>query len=279
MKSIIKIAAFILFLLPVSASAQQFKHAKQVTVPVSGNCDMCAATIQKAGSTKQLSSVSWNKDTKIATITFDSSRTSADAVLKKIALAGYDNPSFRAPDDVYAALPGCCKYERAVAVQPAAQPHQMQDHKAHEQTQNQSLLQPVLNNYLSVKDALVLSDGAAVQQQAAALQKSLEGISMSSLGEKEHMAWMKVYEQLIAESKVMAACKDVAKQRRVFMELSQHMYTLVQAMELTEPLYWQFCPMYNNGKGANWISKEKEIQNPYYGSQMLTCGRVAATIE
>ncbi|MNE58117.1 hypothetical protein D3C80_1531300 [compost metagenome] len=145
--------------------------------------------------------------------------------------------------------------------------------------QNQSLLQPVLNHYLAVKDALVQSDGAAVQQQAAALQKTLEGISMSSLGEKEHMAWMKVYEQLIAESKVMAAGKDVVKQRRVFMELSQHMYTLVQAMELTEPLYWQFCPMYNNGKGANWISKEKEIQNPYYGSQMLTCGRVAATIE
>ncbi|MNS19341.1 hypothetical protein D3C72_510570 [compost metagenome] len=278
MKSIIKIAAFILFLLPVSASAQQFKHSKQVTVPVSGNCDMCAATIQKAGSAKQLSSVSWNKDTKIATITFDSSRTSADAVLKKIALAGYDNPSFRAPDDAYTALPGCCQYERAVAAQPAPQ-HNMQDHKAHEQTQNQSLLQPVLNHYLAVKDALVQSDGAAAQQQAAALQQSLEGISMSSLGEKEHMAWMKVYEQLIAESKVMAVGKDVAKQRRVFMELSQHMYTLVQAMQLTEPLYWQFCPMYNNGKGANWISKEKEIQNPYYGSQMLTCGRVAATIE
>lgn len=277
MKSIIKIAALILFLLPVSASAQQIKHSKTVTVPVSGNCDMCAATISKAGTEKKLSSVSWSKETKIATITFDSTHTTADAVLKKIALAGYDNSSFRAPDDVYAALPGCCQYERAVDTKPVMQHHQ--DHKEHQQAQQQSLLQPVLNNYLSVKDALVQSDGAAVQQRAAVLQKSLEEIEMSQLGEKEHMAWMKVYKPLITASKTMAAGKDVAKQRLVFMELSKNMFVLVQAMQHSEPLYWQFCPMYNGGKGAHWISKEQEIQNPYYGSQMLTCGRVAETIK
>jgi hypothetical protein len=37
--------------------------------------------------------------------------------------------------------------------------------------------------------------------------------------------------------------------------------------------------MYNNGKGADWLSKEKEIKNPYYGSQMLNCGSVEETIK
>jgi hypothetical protein len=32
--------------------------------------------------------------------------------------------------------------------------------------------------------------------------------------------------------------------------------------------------MYNDGKGAVWISEAKAIKNPYYGSQMLTCGSV-----
>jgi len=36
--------------------------------------------------------------------------------------------------------------------------------------------------------------------------------------------------------------------------------------------------MYNNGKGANWLSKEEAVKNPYYGSQMLTCGSVQETI-
>jgi Protein of unknown function (DUF3347). len=31
-------------------------------------------------------------------------------------------------------------------------------------------------------------------------------------------------------------------------------------------------------KKANWLSSEKEIKNPYYGSTMLTCGSVVDTI-
>jgi hypothetical protein len=33
-------------------------------------------------------------------------------ILKRIALAGYDNNEFLAPDDVYANLPECCQYDR-----------------------------------------------------------------------------------------------------------------------------------------------------------------------
>lgn len=45
------------------------------------------------------------------------------------------------------------------------------------------------------------------------------------------------------------------------------------------PTYYQFCPMANGGKGANWLSKENEVKNPYYGSEMLTCGKVVETIK
>jgi hypothetical protein len=37
--------------------------------------------------------------------------------------------------------------------------------------------------------------------------------------------------------------------------------------------------MYNDGKGANWLSKESAIKNPYYGSQMLSCGKTVETIK
>jgi hypothetical protein len=32
--------------------------------------------------------------------------------------------------------------------------------------------------------------------------------------------------------------------------------------------------MYNDGKGANWLSETKEIANPYLGKSMPTCGSV-----
>ncbi|HNK84737.1 MAG TPA: mercury transporter, partial [Flavobacteriales bacterium] len=42
------------------------------------------------------------------------------------------------------------------------------------------------------------------------------------------------------------------------------------------PIYLDHCPMYNGG--ADWLSREKAIKNPYYGSSMLTCGSVKETI-
>jgi Cu(I)/Ag(I) efflux system membrane fusion protein len=39
-------------------------------------------------------------------------------------------------------------------------------------------------------------------------------------------------------------------------------------------IYVQHCPMADNNKGADWLSKEKEIKNPYFGNSMLTCGEV-----
>ena len=44
------------------------------------------------------------------------------------------------------------------------------------------------------------------------------------------------------------------------------------------PVYYQFCPMANDGKGANWLSKENAVKNPYYGSMMLSCGKTVETI-
>jgi hypothetical protein len=32
--------------------------------------------------------------------------------------------------------------------------------------------------------------------------------------------------------------------------------------------------MADEGKGAIWISELKDIKNPYFGSEMLTCGSV-----
>jgi hypothetical protein len=57
------------------------------------------------------------------------------------------------------------------------------------------------------------------------------------------------------------------------------MYLLIKVSKQEVTIYYQNCPMYNNGKGANWLSKDISIKNPYYGSQMLTCGKTVETIK
>src|SRR5687768_6756669 len=83
------------------ASAQQIRNAQQTTVQITGNCGMCEKTIEKAGSAKGEAIVDWNVDAKTASITYDSTRTDLDAILQRIAYAGYDNERFLAPQEAY----------------------------------------------------------------------------------------------------------------------------------------------------------------------------------
>lgn len=88
-------------------------HSITLVKEISGNCGMCKKTIEEAGNQDGISRVDWNKETKKATITIDSTKTSFDSVLKLIAESGYDNEAFKANQASYDGLHECCKYERS----------------------------------------------------------------------------------------------------------------------------------------------------------------------
>ncbi|PCI92078.1 hypothetical protein COB11_07945 [Candidatus Aerophobetes bacterium] len=46
-----------------------------------------------------------------------------------------------------------------------------------------------------------------------------------------------------------------------------------------ETLYTAFCPMAFDFEGAKWIQRGTEINNPYFGDQMLRCGDIQETHE
>lgn len=43
-------------------------------------------------------------------------------------------------------------------------------------------------------------------------------------------------------------------------------------------LYLVHCPMVSRNEGANWLSREPVVENPYYGSSMFDCGDVTETL-
>lgn len=101
----------IISLMLISCEAQ-VNNKKTETVKTYGNCGMCKKTIKKAGNVDGITKVDWDKDTKMTTISYDSTATNLDEILKRIANAGYDSDAFTAPDEVYNNLHGCCQYER-----------------------------------------------------------------------------------------------------------------------------------------------------------------------
>ena len=275
----------ITFLLSSNLCIAQIKNAKTETVKIYGNCGMCEKTIEKAGTVKKVASVEWDKETKMATITYDAKKTNQDEILKRIALAGYDSDRFQAPDDVYENLHGCCHYDRPKNAdvendEPKAtiEEEDHSENKMQMNTKKNDQLSPVFDHYFEVKDALVKTDGAMASVKAKALVTALKAVKMDKLEMDVHNVWMKVMSDLQSDAEHMAATKDASKQREYFVSLSKNMYALIKVSKTETPTYYQYCPMANEGKGANWLSKENAVKNPYYGTKMLGCGKVVETI-
>jgi len=87
--------------------------AKTDSFKVFGKCNMCKVRIEKTVKAEGATSASWDLKTQILTVTFNSAKTSKDALSRKLASVGHDTDDYKAPDDVYANLPGCCHYERS----------------------------------------------------------------------------------------------------------------------------------------------------------------------
>ncbi|MEB8329543.1 DUF3347 domain-containing protein [Flavobacteriaceae bacterium KMM 6897] len=286
MKSI-KIISIVLIALSISTSYAQRKNEKSENVKILGNCDMCKSTIEKAGTIANEAKVTWDKNTKIAMLSYDSVKTSKEDILKRIALAGYDSESFLAPDDTYLKLPSCCQYERADQVSAKMDDLNSEmafmDHSEHSngiiEVQETNPLSGVYDNYFAVKDALVKTDGVLASTNAKTLLNAINEVKMDQLSMGVHMVWMKVLKNLKEDAAHIADTKVINQQRSHFDSLSKSIYEVLKVSKEETPTYYQFCPMANNGKGANWLSKEETIKNPYYGSQMMSCGKTVETIE
>jgi copper chaperone CopZ len=112
MKSLNKTVVAITLLLSATFASAQIKNPKTENVKIWGNCGMCETKIEKAGNLKNIATVDWDKDSKIAVITYDTTKTNQDEILKRIALAGYDSEKNIATESSYKGLPGCCQYDR-----------------------------------------------------------------------------------------------------------------------------------------------------------------------
>ncbi len=84
----------------------------EVQVHVWGSCDIAKMKIDSAAKLKGVEKADWNKETKLLTLRYDSTKVSLDNILMNVATAGFDNERYFADDYMYERLPDSCKYER-----------------------------------------------------------------------------------------------------------------------------------------------------------------------
>ena len=154
--------------------------------------------------------------------------------------------------------------------------HQKQAETAKAQTNNGTIegtqgqqLSRLLSTYYNIKNALVTGDAASASANALAFVKTVNSIDYKVISEGN-------IHTLAGDAGKIANTKDLNKQRQYFAGFSSNMASVAKAVKLTgDAVYQQYCPM----KKAVWLSSEKAIKNPYYGSSMLSCGEVSETIQ
>lgn len=126
----------------------------------------------------------------------------------------------------------------------------------------------LLTLYYDIKDALVGGNAITASAKAEDFVKTLNSVDINTFNEAGRNA-------LLKDATHIFESKDIKHQREHFAPFSDNMIALAKTVKLSaEPVYQQYCPM----KKSSWLSNQQAIKNPYYGSAMLTCGSVKATL-
>ncbi len=136
--------------------------------------------------------------------------------------------------------------------------------------------QGVLKDYFNLKNALVADDNAKAKTLGATLATTLGNFDVSSNFSDTQKAELKDIIEDAVEHAEHISESDIDHQREHFKILSKDVTDMVAITGTENTLYQQFCPMYDGGSA--WLSMSKDIKNPYYGSQMLNCGKVQKEI-
>lgn len=141
--------------------------------------------------------------------------------------------------------------------------------------QRESLKKEITADYLALKTNLVTSDSVVATTSAKSLAGALNKFKFKKLTLDQMNLATTTRKEIIDLANEIAATKNINKQRKAFAKLSEKFWTIAAKLKPMDlPLYQQVCPM----TGEVWLSDSKEIKNPYYPKNMLTCGEVKASL-
>lgn len=117
----------------------------------------------------------------------------------------------------------------------------------------------LVDAYLSAQTALANDSVKELPASAKAIETGAAGLGAAA-------------QPVVDGAKKLGSAKDLAAARTAFGELSDALvsYAEKSGSALPAGLHIAYCPMADKP----WMQKGTDIKNPYYGSQMLTCGSI-----
>lgn len=136
-------------------------------------------------------------------------------------------------------------------------------------------LKPLYEKYFELKNALTKDDFKSASSKAIELKSVFEEVDMQAFKDESHKKWMDYHDKMKRVLEHIHHHNTIDDLRDNFIALSDWMIQVTETFQpITETLYLQHCPMADQDRGANWLSKEEPVVNPYFGESMLGCGEV-----
>ncbi|WP_428236507.1 efflux RND transporter periplasmic adaptor subunit [Gracilimonas sp.] len=131
-------------------------------------------------------------------------------------------------------------------------------------------LDALVESYLKMKTALTQDDLEQAKNHLQVFAKEVKNSSEMN-DHKEHIQQHENHHQAMLNAVQMAEnSTNIKALRSAFKQISAELITALENQNYEGDLFKQYCPMYEGG--SSWISDKKDIENPFYGTQMHNCG-------
>lgn len=166
-------------------------------------------------------------------------------------------------------------HDSAVSAEPVIT-HDQKTETVKTETQPQNFsIEPIVKDYLALKNALVADNDKGAANAGKKLLSTLKNVDVKSIPSSKQKEYQEIADNIKENAEHIGDnAGKIDHQREHLASLSKDVSDLIALFGSSQKLYQDHCPMYNDGKGAVWISETKDIKNPYYGNQMLNCGSV-----
>jgi len=133
--------------------------------------------------------------------------------------------------------------------------------------------QNLVNSYIALQTKLAKDDAAGSKAAYVGLQNALKAKELGLDAATE--------QKLTSAAAKGAAASKISEARSAFAAVSDAMLAYLGSSKnpLGTSLTVAHCPMALDNKGAKWLQLGENLENPYFGSEMLRCGTVEKKVQ
>lgn len=130
--------------------------------------------------------------------------------------------------------------------------------------------------YANIQAALAQDDLAKAKEAFSSMHATLHMMPKEGLDGSTNAYWDSVDTRIMDVLHPMASAETLEATRAYFMDFSLILIEAVEKIGIAgdTPVYQFHCPMAGNNNGGDWLQKESDLANPYFGKAMSTCGEL-----